>query len=392
MKSIMNKKTARFISVFISILIVIVISKSIVFAYPPDNAAVLYYRSAYTFTKDSEKSILLRKYIKGQMEINQEIIEYVLSNEYAIKQFIDAGKGKYCDWGLDYSQGMNMQAPPLAAFRNLTEIVLADAKMANEAGEYDRAIDLCMSTYKAASYIADGGLLVSRLVGIAMDNYTNQVIVAILPNIADNSEKLTQLKNQINIISQEFPSLENTIKSDLEICIGDIYKESVNDLIETGGAQISDDVKQILQNADEQFFESNKEYMFKLLDDCIAATDLIYPQAYEKLNELIQKPEIDSKKNSDAVLATFLMPALSRVFSLDVRHKTHFNAILTALNLYISRTETGKLPNELPEGMPKDMFSGKDFLYEKSSDGFILKCQGMDLPKEEIYEFEFKVK
>lgn len=390
MKPQMNRKMTQ----FVSIILVLLISKSVVFAYPPDNAAVLYYRSAYTFTKDSEKITLIKKYLDSEIKNNQEIIDYVLSNKYAIKQFVDAGEGKYCDWGLDYSEGMNLQAPPLSAFRNLTMIVLADAKMANEAAEYDRAIDLCMSTYKAGSYIADSDMLVSRLVGIAMDAYANKIIIDILPNISDNSDMLVQLKNHIYEISQKFPSLKTSIKTDLEICIGDIDKENVKNLIESSDdvTQIPEDIKQIIQNANEQFIESNKEYMFKLLNDCIAATDLPYPQAYEKLNELVKKPGIESKENSDAVLATFLLPALNKVLSLDVRHRTHFNAIQTALNLYISKIKTGKLPNELPEGMPKDMFSGKDFKYEKTSDGFILKCQGKDLPKEETYVYTFKVK
>ncbi|MBN2590914.1 MAG: hypothetical protein JXA96_13700 [Sedimentisphaerales bacterium] len=391
MKSQINKKAVQ----FISIILVLLISKSVVFAYPPDNAAVLYYRSAYTFTYDSKKISLVKQYLDSEIENNQEIIDYVLRSEHAMKQFIDAGNGKYCDWGLDYSEGMNLLAPPLAEFRALSWIVLADAKMANEAAEYDRAIDLCISNYQAAAYIADGALLVSRLVGIAMYNYTNQVIIDILPNIADNPDVLTRLKNQIDEVSQGFPSLKTSIKTDLEICIDDINKESIQNLIITAGdtvLSIPENIDQILENADEGFIESNKEYMLKLLGDCLAATDLPYPQAYKKLDELIKKPEIESKENSDAVLATFLMPALVKVLSVDVRYTTHFNAIQTALNLYINRTETGKLPDKLPEGMPKDMFSGEDFIYEKTDDGFVLKCQGKDLSKDETYEYKFKVK
>jgi len=390
MKSRMIKKITQ----FVSIILVILAIKTVVFAYPPDNAAVLYYRSAYTFTHNTDKLSLVKKYLDGEIENNQEIIDYVLSNERAMKQFVDAGQGKYCDWGLDYSQGMNMLAPPLSEFRSLTTLVLTDAKMANETGEYDRAIDLCISTYRAGSYIAEGGMLVSHLVGIAMDAYTNKIMIDILPNISDNPDMLLQLKNQIYDTYQGFPSLKTSIKKDLETCIDDLDKEGLQTLIETSGdvIPIPENVKQVIQNADEQFFELSKEYYIKLVNECIAATELPYPQAYEKLNELSKKPEIDSKENPDAILSTILMPALVKVLSTDVRHTTHFNAIQTALNLYIIRIETGKLPNELPEGMPKDMFSGKDFIYEKTSEGFVLKCQGKDISKDEIYEFKFKVK
>jgi len=46
----------------------------------------------------------------------------------------------------------------------------------------------------------------------------------------------------------------------------------------------------------------------------------------------------------------------------------------------------------LPEDTPMDLFSGKDFKYEKTKEGFVLRCQGKDLVKNKIYEYEFKVK
>jgi hypothetical protein len=88
----------------------------------------------------------------------------------------------------------------------------------------------------------------------------------------------------------------------------------------------------------------------------------------------------------------YLTPSLARVICLDVRAKTQFNAVKTALNLYIIRVRAGQLPDELPEDMPKDLFSGKDFIYEKTADGFILRCRGKELGKDEVHEYAFKIK
>jgi len=65
--------------------------------------------------------------------------------------------------------------------------------------------------------------------------------------------------------------------------------------------------------------------------------------------------------------------------------------MLTAVDIYIINAKTGKLPDAIPASLPKDMFSGKDFEYEKTADGFILRCQGRDLLKDEVHEYEFKV-
>ena len=45
----------------------------------------------------------------------------------------------------------------------------------------------------------------------------------------------------------------------------------------------------------------------------------------------------------------------------------------------------------LPAGLPKDLFSGKDFLYEKTDAGFTLTGQGKDLDKDIVQKYEFKV-
>jgi hypothetical protein len=100
----------------------------------------------------------------------------------------------------------------------------------------------------------------------------------------------------------------------------------------------------------------------------------------------------DVKDDPDLFLTELLEPAVDRIFTLTTRFKTHNNAIKTAIELYLIKAKTGKLPDELPSGLPKDLFSGKDFEYEKTADGFILRCQGKDLGKDETYEYEFKVK
>jgi hypothetical protein len=50
-----------------------------------------------------------------------------------------------------------------------------------------------------------------------------------------------------------------------------------------------------------------------------------------------------------------------------------------------------EVADALPAGLPKDAFSGKDFKYEKTKDGFVLRCRGRDLGKDKLYQYEFKL-
>ena len=115
-------------------------------------------------------------------------------------------------------------------------------------------------------------------------------------------------------------------------------------------------------------------------------------KAYAKLDELGNKTVSDLESGvSEAILTAILTPALDLAYTLGIRGKSNFNAIRAAIGIYIIKAKTGKLPDTLPAGLPKDLFSGKDFEYEKTADGFILRCQGKDLSKDMFHEYEFKV-
>ena len=127
--------------------------------------------------------------------------------------------------------------------------------------------------------------------------------------------------------------------------------------------------------------------------DMVQATfALPYQDAYrelEKLNETITK---EAEKNPAAFFTSVASPMNTKLCTNEVVFKTNFNAVNAAIEIYILKAQSGTLPDKLPEGLPKDLFSRKDFIYEKTADGFILRCQGKDLFKNEIHEYEFKVK
>jgi len=365
---------------------------SLVYAYPPDNAAVLYYRACLIYDANDMMTNKVTDFVKGNIGIDKEIKDYVQKNKFAIKYFVDAGDAPNCDWGLDYSEGIELQMPRLAPLRILARIVQAQAKIAADSADYKRALELCLSIHEASPHIADGGVLISHLVGISLNALANQCIMEILPQISDNPDMLIWLKNQIYDVSERSPSVKVSINGDLRICSQDINKEKAEYILKMSGDDIPKDKRKIIRNADEAFFKANKEYFLDYLSTCLTAVDLPYPQSYEQLEKLAKKPANESKKNPDAIMSTLVTPALSTILCLDLKIRTQFNAVKTALNLYIIRAKSNQLPDELPANLPKDLFSGKDFEYEKTKDGFVLRCQGKDLSKDKIYEYEFKVK
>jgi len=376
----------------ICIILIVLVSTSLVFAYPPDNAAVLYYRASLNYNVNDTMKNKLSELIKGDIGIDEEIKDYVQSNKIWIKQFIDAGEAPHCDWGIDYSEGIATLMPPFAPLRNMAKIVLAQAKITAESKDYKKSLDLCLSVHKAGNHIADGGLLISHLVGISLNGTANQCIMDILPHISNNPEILIWLRGQVFDVSGKVPQMKTALNKDIRIFAQDIRKEKADYMLELAGDNIPKEQAQIIRQANETFFKANKEYLMEHLASLLTAIDLPYPQSYEQLVKLGERPGGEIKKNPHAIMTACLAPAVHKVVCMDLKARTHFNALKTALHLYVMKARVGRLPDALPEGMPKDLFSGKNFEYERTKDGFILRSQGKDLAKNKIYEYEFKVK
>ncbi len=381
----------KFTQSICTILMAVVLT-STAFAYPPDNAAVLYYRASLAYNANDAMMDKVMKFIKGDAEIDNEITKYIEDNKYAIKYYIDAGDAPNCDWGMDYSEGVELQMPHFSPLRNLARIVRAQAKITAQSGDYNRALDLCLSVHKAGNHIAGGGLLISYLVGISLDAMANQGIADILGDMSDNPEILIRLRGQIYEVTGKFPSLTASLNRDMNTCMQDMFKERVEQILDSSGDFASKEKARIIRRADEKFFRANKEYFLSHQAALLSAIELPYPQSNEQLVRLREKLSSDSKNNPKAILTELFVPAIDRILCLNIRIKTHFNAIKTAIEIYMIKAKTGNLPDALPADLPGDLFSGKPFIYEKTAKGFTLRCQGKDLSKDEIYKYEFKVK
>jgi hypothetical protein len=98
-----------------------------------------------------------------------------------------------------------------------------------------------------------------------------------------------------------------------------------------------------------------------------------------KLVEMQKKIETEAHDNPDATLTSISLSSLEKIYTLEVRRKTNVNAIKAAIEIYLMKAKTDKLPDAVPAGLPGDLFSGKSFEYKKTADGFILRCQGEEL-------------
>jgi hypothetical protein len=377
-------------------LLVFLTSASLVEAYPPDNAAVLYYK-AIMILKEPSKDVgkMIDDLRKGKIKPNDEIRQHLDANRRAIEIIETAAEVTTCDWGRDHSQGFDLLLPELSKVRKMAYLLTADAQTFAQDGDHKAALSKCLTMHRMARHVNDD-LLISYLVSTSVNNLANERIRDVLSTMPQDSKALAWLKTQIVAVSANVPSIKTAIAKEKEIAIREMRKEKIGDVLDSMGADSIDDkatadaYKKVRQG-DRKFFDDSRDYYGRIMDDTIAALDLPYQQSHKKLDELNDRAQKDAKETPAAILTAMLTPAVSRIRTAETKNKTFFNAIRAAVDIYMVKAKTGRLPEKLPAGLPEDLFSGKDFEYQKNKGGFVLRCRAKDLDKDEIYQYEFKV-
>jgi len=382
--------------------LVLLISTSSVFALPPDpeNAALLYYQAFLLYQRpDDTMKDMIADLAKGKIEPNTRVTEFIESQKAVIELVVTATELPKCTWGYKYSKGLDVMMPHLSQAKHLTWLIISDARIAAAEGNYELAIDRCLTAHKMALHIAQEPTFVSFLVDIAIERRANKCIQDILSTKNFDLDKLQYLREQLDDLDNRAQPMQFYLDTEREVMAMYMTTERMKEILSfcdewdmPESQKIS--LRELILAADEQFCQRNADYYNEYWTNIFSSFDLSYPQAYLKLKKIDEElaKEVNVNKNPDAILTCTLAPATQKIHNLDVQRKTFSNALKTALEIYIINAQTGRLPDSLPSGLPNDLFSGKPFEYEKTDDGFILRCQGKDLDKDEIHEYEFKVK
>jgi hypothetical protein len=361
-------------------------------AYPPENAAVLYYKAYLVYEVDDERGRILTDFAKGRAKVSDEVRALLKENRRAMDIVLNASEVKSCDWGFDYSQGCDMLAPPYHPLRQLAMLIVADARILAQEGDYRSALGRCTALYRTARHVNDG-ILISHLVGIALEALANDCVIGILSEMPEDKETLRWLKGELAKIAEAPLSVQPALDGEREANLISMSPEKLTKALDSGiDKRFRDMIAKSIRDKDEEFFQKNREYWKNYIGRIEAAFDLPYAKAHSELKRLAEELLKESEKNRDAVLTAAFCPTMARICTLSVRSRTHFNAVRAGIEVYAIKASKGRLPDTLPSGLPQDLFSGKAFEYEKAGNGFVLRCQGKDLDKDTTYSYEFKVK
>ncbi|MHC4602036.1 MAG: hypothetical protein ACYS6W_01755 [Planctomycetota bacterium] len=379
----------------ICITLILAMSTPSAFALPPDpdNAALLYYQAFLLYQQPDESTRnLLKDLSQGKIDPNEKIIEYVEGCHTSLELAMVGSEIPMCNWGVRFSEGFAANMPHLAQVRSLYFLIIADARIVAVEGDYKEAFSRCLAAKRIGQHMGDK-MLISVLVAISIDKGANNCIRDILGRMPADVETLQWLKAQLAAVPTRALSVNHALKLEREVALRTMRVENIDMLVEiltSAGIEVSDEM---LEAADEISLSKCREHYSNHMSATqnVLSASMTYTKKYRELEKLDKRAKSEVEDNTDAALTAFLAPTTTMAYNRSVRANALNNATRTAVDVYIIKAKTGKLLNGLPPDSPKDPFSGRDFEYEKTKGGFILRCQAEDLEKNEIHQYEFKV-
>ncbi len=389
MKSIRNR---LFIGIVFAILVMTLVT-SPALAYPPDpdNAALLYYQGFLTLAELNEESRdHIRDVARGEAAPDDKVREDISKCNGAIQFAEAAAQVLACNWGIRFSQGFEALMPQMAQARFLTYVIIADARIHASDGDYKGALEQCLMTGSLARHVGDD-TLISYLVSLAVRDLGYKCMQDLVGQAGRNAKVLRWLRTELVTSSVKTLSPVKPLKIELEIVTDLMRMDNVEKLARILADSNEKKRTEIMNMANQDVLKQNRRTYSERMNSglIVLSTTMPYVKAHSQLKQIADN--FDPNDPASGAAGAF-MPALSRILALQTRTETHTNAIKAAIEVLLVRAKTRRLPDALPEGLPKDLFSGKSFMYEKIKDGFILRCRGKDLDKDETYNYEFKVK
>jgi hypothetical protein len=322
-----------------------------------------------------------------------------------------------CDWGILYSDGQGLNSELFAKLTCLGNHLDVYARILCDEGEIRSAFETCLTMLRLAGHFGDHTRLAygtsQRLSGYALG-----CIRHILSSAQADPDTLVWLRDQLRVVQGTRWRPATALKRirDMEVQMLRAHPEELArwrqgrkelaEFLEAELARASDDEKpalmcEILDGIRSGLGNASDEEVLsravRTYDDFLEAAlpiitgDASYGEVIAQLDEL--EASFEHRDFLDIEIDTLFgrVTHTTQYYELHIWKMVHLNTVRAATEVYLAAEMTGQVPHVLPEGLPKDPYSGRDLQYRKTENGFVLGFDpdnAANLPKR---EFEFKV-
>ena len=358
-----------------------------------DNAALFYYQALINCPKEIPFTDDERRIISSDHEISKELRQKLRLHRMLILKPVDVGTEiEYCDWGLatfgdgfEVIQGRPQRLASSVADRFLMfrGMAMVDARFLWRDGDYPGAFRRCLTLRKLARHLGQE----VDLAGLAWvyGEGVYCVLSGFLGSKSVDPQTLLWLREQLSaeVDTSEWPI--NAIRGREKRCFQSftisLKKGRLRKYRNDSSPECTDvfRAKQKIYNrlSDKEFFELVQQRNKGIMDDIHAMLSNMrppYEPIHQKLNESFVIPiSEEQEKRNDPLLITVVpfdevITPIYQFFELE----TKMNALRAAIEIYLLKSQTGKLPEAIPMNVPKSPYKEQAFKYEVTDDGFVL--------------------
>lgn len=361
------------------------------------NAALLYYQAMLLCPDLDSVSGKMIDVVFGPINMEntkitgsiEQVRGYVKDHKAAIQIAEIASNISHCDWALPYAPYGGRSAQEIKVSRQakaLAFLICAEARVFAAEGDYKAGFARCFMLCRIARHFAQwqGTPLPTVLEGSAL-----RCIRQILHEIPPDVDTLRWLSDQFAAKPPVMATLSTQIEQDFEY----LFSELRERLLEKTPNEKRNNGDDKLNN--EQINDFIQQTTVEFLNPAFEALTADIPDVskYERITSLVD--EFNKRHTPIPVFAVSTSAHVNRVLTLygnDVSYRTFENALKAAIEIYLLRAKTGSLPEAIPEGLPKDAYSGYDFEYEITNEGFLLRCRTYGLVTGKTRCFAYKVR
>jgi hypothetical protein len=381
-----------------------------------ENAALLYYQALLAHRQPDPATTRLLNALSRGGEPNTPIKAYLGRSLPALELVQIASQMPRCDWGPMRVGGQQLDFNLGVPLRWLSRLLDADARTLAADGHARAALARGLTIRRLAHHAGDNTY---NLFSISQSIHTMALLAVahVLSTRAPDAETLVWLKGQLAAVPgtpfQPAPVLRKWRDAELQFWRtrppGRAFQRELvlakvpdaND--RTVFAALTDDQLLVIAlqaeqrvpgrygglSAPPELLERARQECDRYLESAleIMKANLSYRDKHTKLQEMV-----DSLEGRDGEPIAILLDAPKAVevyHRLMIRNALYDNLVAVAIEVCLVQANTGQLPRTLPSGLPKDLFTDKDFEYERTGRGFVLRFDPDNLTRIRVRRFEF---
>lgn len=382
--------------------------------FDSDNAAY-WYQMAYDQYEKPE-GFDLGEYADREIELTMEMEMFLREHEHIVEFVIKGSQRKYCDWEYDKFENVLESIPNYTSEAiEIRDLLLANARLQASQNHHEAVLKRWESLFRYSCHI-NGPQPWCHIIGTSLTVSVYDNIHKYLNEYPDMPSD--RLKAIIRLVNEGHQLKRHSLKEVLE-CFGDFAKTSLTEYKDPIRAELLDgsSVDKILKMNEkgwiDEFCKRNLQFCLEINERNREALKLPYPGSWTAIQKIewefmwsvdlekyttlpedfvpTQDDYEDFMEQYKCLFYVLAGPFASLQFYTELKGKTVANAVRTALPLLLDYRKAKQIPENLAADGPKDLFSNKVFVIEKTESGFKLVCQGRDMRESERHEYDFEL-